>query len=1508
MSNPYDSIIADDARAKDQERRTRLRVAAQASPDQAAQASKLSAQTGQSLPVVSADPKSAAVDLSVKQNADTLSTVPKLSDWFHEENNAEVSHDDVHNLAPWERMERHMAPAPGSVGALVDSVGKNWQAGQDIAEQGQLLEKQRRAAVGGPALSDTETKRLPALDKSLQGANLQGFDPIGASLQSAPAMIDAMVEGGKKAFSTSEDLKAQGYDPLRTLAGTMMAGAEGFEGYNTRMLSGQAWQYIGALRDVNGKPIDPKIAAQAAQEAGTAAAAIETLSDAAGGGIAAESITGAAEKIGAKIGGKALVQQTVLQSLKRLGVKMTEGALTEGAEEGLQQRAQIDAGETAKGQAEAAGSGKFARRTEQDNLAEELVNAYYGAQAGGLMQGAFASPEFVADINNVKQASTRRDFFNAISDLAQKSKLRERLPEKFKDAVDKMTANGPVENVYVSPDQFIEHFQAHGFDPYSVADELPGVGAQALQDAESSGHDISIPMGTWAAKVVGTEHEETLREHARFSPGEMTPAEAKQQAANPDYWNKAAEKIHSEASDEGASRASAQHVYDDFLAELEGSGMQADAVNRKQAELMAALHTRLGQKMGIDPFESYQRYSPHVQGHMAGEVLSRSQVESDAGSEDLFQDGRTESQKIAHEIEWAQYHKSQSETIPGAETAAETLDRYRKLGVDTSLLGRPLRESIRAAGLDQGQELYQGERHRAAPEVSQVSRIRQDVLLSKGRMTERDYMLDLADGLKFGEIAADYNKSEGVIKVTIDKAKKRIIALRAEQKTPEEIGAVWGVTPDVIDAVMAERKRGKTAEVTPEVLRLSRPQADGSYLSAEQIARRLGTTAESVRQMHSRLRNEGFAVRYVSENTALQGKQRLNVDQIWALHDQGLSNSAIGRALGAHYTGIGKILAKGRPEHLTESKPKAGGFDLATEPAREAWAEQNVGSAPIPGEASTARQYDFKVGEHTIISSIAPEAGTGAATVDWTFLARMKAQADAFNKGVATSADALYGKGAEHLGPHELRDLYIRIMAVLEHDATEFKRDAYVFTPWGDNDEGAGAHRRSYAAILRRVAPKGYSVLEAQGDMYLVREGASLTEDGNVIESPDSQELKPDWETIDADEARQRQEDYYAAVERRRAGEPDAAGTDIGARSDGETPGGEESRMGGAQSGQASDKGHTLYQSAAYESRADNPFVPDNASPDERVSAAQEFAKALKAAAACAARNGFGVAATAGGLATASAVASEAPELAAAHMAGGISGAGVVGAVGANTAAVSLADQWRAKFTEPADLPVDQKLAADKAEQEHVMGMSFQDFAREQRGKAMAASDGATRPEVLAMAAHASGVEPAWIKFTLGKESGGDPTIDSPTSSASGLGQFTDSTWRKTLEAHGADYGLDPSMPQAEQDKLVYDPRWASVMTAEYAKDNARTFEAVFHKEPSWGEVYAMHFGGSTQGIDLIRGARQGAPDARQFFTSAAVAANHRIFFEGDRPRSAQDALHELTKGYPDKKFTIPEF
>jgi Transglycosylase SLT domain len=181
--------------------------------------------------------------------------------------------------------------------------------------------------------------------------------------------------------------------------------------------------------------------------------------------------------------------------------------------------------------------------------------------------------------------------------------------------------------------------------------------------------------------------------------------------------------------------------------------------------------------------------------------------------------------------------------------------------------------------------------------------------------------------------------------------------------------------------------------------------------------------------------------------------------------------------------------------------------------------------------------------------------------------------------------------------------------------------------------------------------------------------------------------------------------------------------------------------------------------------------------------------------------------------------------------------------------------------------------------------------------------------EALQRAAASTGVDFSMLAETARRESGFNAGAKAPTSSATGLFQFIESTWLEMVRKYGDQHGLGafasristangrPRVDDAATRKAIldlrYDPELSARMAGELARENAATLQARLGRAPNAGELYAAHVMGPGGAVRLIEAAAQGAPSAAAIFPREA-AANRGLFYANGAPRSAQGLLDRL--------------
>ncbi|MDJ0513015.1 MAG: hypothetical protein QNJ62_06195 [Methyloceanibacter sp.] len=127
----------------------------------------------------------------------------------------------------------------------------------------------------------------------------------------------------------------------------------------------------------------------------------------------------------------------------------------------------------------------------------------------------------------------------------------------------------------------------------------------------------------------------------------------------------------------------------------------------------------------------------------------------------------------------------------------------------------------------------------------------------------------------------------------------------------------------------------------------------------------------------------------------------------------------------------------------------------------------------------------------------------------------------------------------------------------------------------------------------------------------------------------------------------------------------------------------------------------------------------------------------------------------------------------------------------------------------------------------------------------------------------------SFVDKVVGVESGGNPNAKNPKSTATGLGQFIDSTWMSTVTKHRPD--LLQGRTRAQVLALRANPQISREMIAALANDNAKYLESA-GQLPTEGNLYLAHFAGPAGAVAVLRAPREAS--AVSVLGTAVVKAN----------------------------------
>jgi hypothetical protein len=517
-------------------------------PDHAARVLRLSDRTGLASDLV--DRNVDAIETEARRGDfdphKFQASSPIVAGWLAEHpNNAAIAKDDYSRLNYLERQFRYIKNQ--------FTAGRSTIALQEIGERAML-------GTATPADRRRQAELERDLDRTSQDFGITGFfegipgaianqlpifaQTLKGKAEGAVVGGGALALGGAATGATTALIAGQAGPqiaapeevvtvPAAALAGAIAAGRSGAVlGWRwgaavqaARMEGSLAYLEYEKARDADGQPLDRKTALGAAAITGIINGGLEML----GFESMLKTVPGL-RALGRGELKRALVSQTMRGAFTRYARSVGEAMLTEGATEFMQDVVKNSVGELSAmiqdGSIKSLSTGAILDRIFSDeHMREAIADARAGAQAGGGTAAGFGAGSLTADVERARRATETSKVFTAIGDATKDSKLRERIPEKLQEVVERLTKDGPAETVYMPAETWNSYWQGKNLDPAAVAGMVLG-NRDSYDEAQRTGADIPIPTAIYAAQLAGTEHNAFLAKELRATPNEMNAREA----------------------------------------------------------------------------------------------------------------------------------------------------------------------------------------------------------------------------------------------------------------------------------------------------------------------------------------------------------------------------------------------------------------------------------------------------------------------------------------------------------------------------------------------------------------------------------------------------------------------------------------------------------------------------------------------------------------------------------------------------------------------------------------------------------------------------------------------------------------------------------------------------------------------------------------------------------------------------------------------------------------------
>lgn len=579
--------------APDQPLKEAMFLAKQSSPDQAADAFRLAKKM--SLPEDATDYVERNYDqLKKTSEPETdfnklVSKFPKTSEFLSNPINAKVAQDDIEHMS-W--IEKAVASQELSIRAQKDVTDTYFpqivtplasgvvQAGSGLAKAPFYIYDlintiNAKAENRTPELLPKSYYENPVA-KFFDDANKKFMDEM-------PALTDNWLEQVKEGDlnGASQSIAAQ---VLQSIPYSIAAGAAFVAGGPLLGVLGMAAPSAAEdyYQNIENKNVSPETNIVTSLGKGLLEGGFEVVGiDAAMGAIAKGMYKGAG-----KVGIKA-VASAALPMLQAFGA--------EAAEEGLTSISQ-DLLDYSTGRNPEATKGMFSR-------------AIQAAGIGGL--AGVSSPvlwhEGYKRFQEMKQAETTRDMILSLTEEGKKSKLAERLPEKYQEFLQKNFENKNIENVYIDQEDFKTFAQSQNKSPEEIAVQM-GI-SDAFNKASESESPIEMKTAEWAMQATSNpEIFNGLQNDAQY--GDTHSVNQAKKAHDNFKADVEAEKkrMDEERATKSQFSKEADTIELNFRDQLIAAGRSKKEAS-DSAKLMGSFYRAyVGDRAGISPKEFFDRY------------------------------------------------------------------------------------------------------------------------------------------------------------------------------------------------------------------------------------------------------------------------------------------------------------------------------------------------------------------------------------------------------------------------------------------------------------------------------------------------------------------------------------------------------------------------------------------------------------------------------------------------------------------------------------------------------------------------------------------------------------------------------------------------------------------------------------------------------------------------------------------------------------------------------------
>lgn len=253
-------------------------------------------------------------------------------------------------------------------------------------------------------------------------------------------------------------------------------------------------------------------------------------------------------------------------------------------------------------------------------LRRQAVTAIATVVAGGAQvtaaTGLRKGLEALTQDESAKQTKgdVEQQKIDRLNEQSEKSKLRERDKESFKQFVNEADGENNT-NVFIDGAQTSLYLQSKTREEIEADAALKLLSEQA-REAANLGTDVQIPVADFAAEITGTDHYAELRDSMTMSEETIAPFRQEQQKQETETYVR---NLMEEAQESTSEYVEAQEIYTQVRDQLIDTGQVTPANASIMAQIVPAWATAQARRQGKTVQQVYQDSGLVIEGPATGE-------------------------------------------------------------------------------------------------------------------------------------------------------------------------------------------------------------------------------------------------------------------------------------------------------------------------------------------------------------------------------------------------------------------------------------------------------------------------------------------------------------------------------------------------------------------------------------------------------------------------------------------------------------------------------------------------------------------------------------------------------------------------------------------------------------------------------------------------------------------------------------------------------------------------